>query len=438
MGNSLGCVKEPKDSVAIPEKAPISPKKRVRFKRKWRGKKTPSPEVSPEEEPLEGTGVIEETETLTKLTVSLRKEGVGGAQHPPPDILLPGDSAPNSGVGDQGMIVQVKERFQGEVQTAHLLLENESSVAGGVWDSLEEGMTVIAHLLDNPAERNCEKSVSQLVEFPRTASCSSRAVLLPLQGEAAVEKADTQPGYESSTFPRTDWQTGTGNQDQLSEGWSVGGAAKGILSAPETSSWITEPSVPSSLVDQSRGHRCTEPAHLGRVPPQGPRLPTPQSNDVSISGVTVSFLPSSSGYGSDGPHLHGIQPKDTEPEKSSTSFSEEDGTLSLEAGHTPSWGLKEVGGHVQGIHRQLFGFVALKLTEVECDEQIGSWGFLNLPLCRGLRVSDYWAWQKASVSGLPLDAWIQVLLSLWNPSFRVTMQHNCLSCLLGFSLKLQC
>ena len=53
------------------------------------------------------------------------------------------------------MIVQVKERFQGEIQTAQLLLENESSVAGGVWDSLEEGTTVIAHLLDNPAERPC-------------------------------------------------------------------------------------------------------------------------------------------------------------------------------------------------------------------------------------------------------------------------------------------
>lgn len=74
MGNSLGCVKEPKDSVAVPEKAPISPKKRVRFKRKWRGKKTPTPEISPEEEPVEGAGVIEETEAPMKLTVSLRKE----------------------------------------------------------------------------------------------------------------------------------------------------------------------------------------------------------------------------------------------------------------------------------------------------------------------------------------------------------------------------
>ncbi|XP_058409755.1 uncharacterized protein LOC131413183 [Diceros bicornis minor] len=368
MGNSLGCVKEPKDSIAIPGKAPISPKKRVRFKRKWRGKKTPTPEVSHEEEPLEGTGVIEETKTLGKLTVSLgREEGVGGVEHPPPDILLPGEVAPNSGVGDQGMIVQVKERFQGEIQTAHLLLENESSVARGVWDSLEEGMTVIAHLLDNPAERNCEKSVSQLVKFPRTASCSSRAVLLPLQGETAVEKGDTQLGFWSSTFPRTDYPTDTGNQDLLSDSWSVGGGTKGILSAPQTGSWITARSVPSSLLDQSRGHRRTEPAHVGRMPPQGPRLPTSQS-DLSISGMTVSILPSSSGYGSDGLHLHGIQPKDTEPEKSSTSLSEEDGTLSLEAGQTPSWGLEEVGGHVQGIIEQLFGFLAFPLIRVECDE----------------------------------------------------------------------
>lgn len=370
MGNSLGCVKEPKESIAIPEKAPISPKKRVRFKRKWRGRKIPTPEASHEEEPLEGTGVTEETETLTKLTVSLRTEEdrVGGVERTPPDVLLPGDSAPNSRVGDQGMIVQVKERFQAEIQTAHLLLENESSVAGGVWDSLEEGMTVIAHLRDNPAERNCEKSVSQLVEFPRTASCRSRAVLLPLQGETAVEKGSTLLGFRSSTLPRTDSPNATGNQDQLSEGWSVGGRTKSISSAPQTGSWIAECSVPSSLPDQSGAQRGTEPAHVGWVPPQGSRLP-PSQSDLSISGMTVSILPSSSGYGSDGLHLHGIQPKDTEPEKSSTSFSEEDGTLSLEASHTPSWGLEEVGRHVQGIIKPLFGFLALKRIKLECGEQ---------------------------------------------------------------------
>lgn len=338
MGNSLGCVKEPKNSVAIPEKAPLSPKKRARFKRKWRGKKTPPPEASPEEEPWEGAGVIEETEALRKLIVSLQKEeGVGGAEHPPPDISAPEDSAPGSGAGDPGMILQVKERFQGEIQTAHLLLANDSSVAGGVWDSPEEGMTVIAHLLDNPAERNCEKSVSQLVEFPRTASCSSRAVLLPLQGAAAVETADTPRGCQSSTVPSS-----TGNEDQLPEGWSVLGGSRGILSASQTGSWVAEHSVPPSLSGQSKGHRGAEPAHMGRVPHEGPRLPASQS-DLSISGMTGSILPSS-GYGSSGPHLGGIRPKDPEPGKSPGSFSEEDGTLSLEASHTPSWGLEEVGG----------------------------------------------------------------------------------------------
>ncbi|XP_037683579.1 uncharacterized protein LOC119527526 [Choloepus didactylus] len=364
MGNSLGCVKEPKESIAVPEKAPVSPKKRVRFKRKWRGKKTPTPEASHEEEPLEGTGVTEEIETLTKLTVSLQKEeGVGGLENPPLDILLPEDLVPNSGVGDQGMIVPVKERFQAEIQTAHLLLENESSAAAGVWDSLEEGMTVIAHLLDNPAERNCEKSVSQLVEFPRTASCSSRAVLLPLQGETAVEKGSIQLGFRTKTLPRKDYPTDTGNQDQLSEGWRVGGGTKGISNAPPAASWIAECSVPSLLLGQSGGQK---PAHMSRVPPQGPRLPTSQS-DLSISGMTVSLLPSSSGYGSDGPHLQGIPPKDTEPEKSSTSFSEEDGTLSLEASHTPSWSPEEVGRHSHGIIKQLIGF--LKLIKEGCGEQ---------------------------------------------------------------------
>lgn len=339
MGNSLGCVKKPKDSVALPEKAPISPKKRVRFKRKWRGKKARTPEVSNEEEPLEGTGFTEETETLTKLTVSLRKEeGVGGAEHPLPVISLPGALAPDTGVGDQGMIVQVRERFQGEIQTAHLLLKNESSVAGGVWDSLEEGMTVIAHLLDNPAERNCEKSVSQLVEFPRTASCSSRAVLLPVQGETAVKKGNPQLGFQSGTFPRTDFPTKTGNQ--VSDGWSARVENKDVSSTSQTGSWIAKCSVPSSLLDQSRNLRCPEPAHVG------PRLLTSQS-DQSVSGLTVSILPSSSGYGSDGPHLCEIPPNGKH-EKISISISDEDGTLSLETSHTPSWGMEEVGGHVVG------------------------------------------------------------------------------------------
>jgi|UniRef100_A0A250XZL2 hypothetical protein len=372
MGNSLGCVKEPKESIAVPEKAPISPKKRVRFKRKWRGKKIPTPEASREEEPLEGTGVIEETETLTKLPVSLRKEdGVGGAKCPPSDIL---DSASNAGVGDLGMIVQVKERFQAEIQTAHLLLENESSVAGGAWDSLEEGKTVIAHLLDNPAERNCEKSVSQLVEFLRTASCSSRAVLLPLQEENAVERGSTGLVIQSSTLHGTDYPSDPRNQDQLSEGCSVRRGTTSISSAPPTGSWIVERSVPSSLLKQSRGPKCTEPAHVGHVPPPGPRLP-PSQSDLSVSGMTVSILPSSSGYGSDGPHLHGIQHEDTEPEKSSTPFSEEDGTLSLEASHThphpppPNHGIWRRWAACAGVVGPLFGFLVLEYVKVEYDEQ---------------------------------------------------------------------
>lgn len=332
MGNSLGCVKEPKESIAVPEKAPISPKKRVRFKRKWRGKKALTPEASHRKEALEGTGVIEETEAPRKLAASLPKEhGVGGAKHPPSDILL--HLAPNSGVVDQGMIVQVKERFQAEIQTAHLLLENESSVVGGAWDSLEEGMTVIAHLLDNPAERNCEKSVSQLVEFPRTASCSSRAVLLPLQGETAVEQGGTLLRFRSSTLPGTDYPSDRGDQDQPPEGWTVGGRAKSIPSAPPTGSWIAKCSVASSIPKQSGDSIHTEPSHVDLVSCKGLIMPASQS-DLSFSGITMSILPSSSGYGSDGLRLHGVQPEYTEPEKTSTPFSEEDGTLSLEASHT--------------------------------------------------------------------------------------------------------
>lgn len=58
--------------------------------------------------------------------------------------------------------VQVKDRTQWEVQTVQLLLENESSVAEKIWDSLKAGMMIIVNLLDNPTEGNCGKSPSQL------------------------------------------------------------------------------------------------------------------------------------------------------------------------------------------------------------------------------------------------------------------------------------
>ncbi|XP_056651159.1 microtubule-actin cross-linking factor 1 isoform X5 [Monodelphis domestica] len=361
MGNSLGCVKEPKDSVTVTGKAPISPKKRARFKRKWRGKKTPTPEASPKEEPSEGTEAIEENEPLKKLRVSVspsQEEEVEAVESPLQDLALPTDPAPSLGTGDQGLIVQVKEKFQEEIQTAQLLITDGPLGAERVRDSLEEGTTVIAHLFDNPAERNCEKSVSRLVAFPRTASCSSRAVLLPLQKETAVDGENIQHGSRMSILPRTDQPIVAETGGMVLEDQTLGGQAQSILITTWTDSWSAEPGTASELstpspLEQLERHRFEKPprvssssprafAPMGQETHHGSNLPTSQS-DLSVSALTTSGMqPSSSGYGSDGPYWKGLHLKDAEPSKSSKSLFEEDGALSLEAGHILSWGPKEI------------------------------------------------------------------------------------------------
>lgn len=101
MGNLLGCVKELKDLIVIFGKVFIFFKKRVWFKRKWRGKKIFIFELFYEEEFLEGIGVIEEIKILRKLIVSFGKEeGVGGVEYLFLDILLFGEVVFSLGVGD--------------------------------------------------------------------------------------------------------------------------------------------------------------------------------------------------------------------------------------------------------------------------------------------------------------------------------------------------
>lgn len=101
MGNLLGCVKELKDLIVIFGKVFIFFKKRVRFKREWRGKKIFIFELFYEEEFLEGIGVIEEIKILRKLIVSFGKEeGVGGVEYLFLDILLFGEVVFSLGVGD--------------------------------------------------------------------------------------------------------------------------------------------------------------------------------------------------------------------------------------------------------------------------------------------------------------------------------------------------
>ncbi|XP_044853526.1 microtubule-actin cross-linking factor 1 isoform X13 [Mauremys mutica] len=336
MGNSLGCVKEPKEQAAGPGKAPLSPPKRVRFKRKRRGKKKRTvPEANPKEQPLPGREIAEDGEALEKFKVQPQQEGgeeiaktlhQGTSQPPDPNPSSTPEALP------QGLLVQVKERFQGEVQKAQLVVEHWPSGSGGRRGSPEEGTTVIARLLDNPAEENCEKAVSRLVEFQRTGAGSSRAVLLPLQRETAVKddqrRDEDQLVSRCNAVSREEPAGGRGPEKPAAlveagrspEAWDTEERNESISSATWTGSWFVEPgtiselSTPSPMVDQveNQGFEKSQRLSLSREKPAlkggegswsqpGTKLPASQS-DSSFSGPTTSTAQRSSGYGSDWSH----------------------------------------------------------------------------------------------------------------------------------------
>lgn len=282
MGNSLGCVKEPKEKAV--GKAPLSPKKRVRFKRRRKGKRRAMPEAAPQEDPpaLE----VAEDEEAPKSKAVPQQEG---GEEPTGSWHCGGD--PNPAALHPGLIVQVKERFQGEVQKARLVLEPQRPGAAGA--SPEEGTTVIARLLENPAEKDCEKAVSRLVELQRSGAGSRRAVLLPLRGgtvsgeEPAKSRA---PGASSALDARG---KGDSNDPSSSTAWTCSSAAE-----PGT---VSELSTPSPMVDQlenpSMGRTSGLPSSRAGEG-DGHGLPASRSPS-SFSGRSGGAARSSSGYGSD-------------------------------------------------------------------------------------------------------------------------------------------
>ncbi|KAM6045547.1 uncharacterized protein VSU04_013581 [Chlamydotis macqueenii] len=292
MGNSLGCVKEPKEKAA--GKAPLSPKKRVRFKRRRRGKRRAMPEATPQEEPpaLEGA----EDEEVPKPEAAPRREGGEG-----PAGSWRRREDPNPAALHPGLIVQVRERFQGEVQKARLVLEPARRGADP-----EEGTTVIARLLENPSEKDCEKAVSRLVELQRSGTGSCRAVLLPLRRGtgggvegllsplSAVAGEEPAKSREPGTSSALDaWGKGGSNDPSSSAAWTCSSAAE-----PGT---VSELSTPSPMVDQLENPsvRRTSELPLSQAGEgDGRGLPASRSPS-SFSGLSGSAAQSSSGYGSD-------------------------------------------------------------------------------------------------------------------------------------------
>lgn len=255
------------------------------------------PEAAPQEEPP-ALEVAEDEEAL-KLKAAPREEGgedPAGKQHHGGD--------PNPGALHPGLIVQVKERFQGEVQKARLVLEPRWLGAAGA--SPEEGTTVIARLLENPAEKDCEKAVSRLVELQRSGAGSRRAVLLPLRRETdghtdgLLSPASAVSGEE----PAKSRALGAGS---ALDAWGRGGSNDPSSGTAWTCSSMAEPgtvselSTPSPMVDQlenpSLGRTSGLPSSRAGEG-EGHELPASRSPS-SFSGRSGGAARSSSGYGSD-------------------------------------------------------------------------------------------------------------------------------------------
>lgn len=330
MGNTLGCVKRPKELAGEAGHPPLSPKRKARFRRKRRGKKrTAAAEGAADlvaKEPSIGAGITEEEEASTKLGAApLRGEGEdladslhqsAASQEKAPPALQPGGA-------EQAHVVQVRERFQGRLEKIRLVPEHSPSGSGTPGDCLEEGTTVIARLLDNPAEQNRKKATSRLVAFQRPGASNSRAILVPLQREPSVTEAQEndeggavvvcrsweQSGLEAAATvakeSRAAYTSEDGNGSLSSATWGTSWASeKGTVS---------ELSTPSPMADQVENQAAGKP----QQPPSSQRapfgkggegtwanLPTSQSKS-SFSESTSSAFRCSSGYGSDSAHPPG-------------------------------------------------------------------------------------------------------------------------------------
>lgn len=335
MGNILGCVKELKEPAREVGNAPLSPQRKARFrrKRKGKGKKPMAPEMpDPGTERPSSQAETAEQEDENEASKKFRgspleeEEGRAGGFHPSTASYREAWPHLKMESLEQGHIVQVREKFQGTLERVHLVTDKTFSLPGSPGDFLEEGATFIAHLLDNPAEQNCEKVASQLVVLQRPVGLgNSRAVLVPLPVEALPEvpgenRLGELAGVGSWAQPKLEvlqqqqgvttmveesyknWSSEEGNESLSSTIWGASYTAeKGTVS---------ELSTPSPMVDQVELKGMENPLQPPS-PPETPvvkrkegistKFPASQSR-VSFSGSASSAFQSSSGYGSDSTH----------------------------------------------------------------------------------------------------------------------------------------
>uniref|UniRef100_A0A803TS98 Calponin-homology (CH) domain-containing protein n=1 Tax=Anolis carolinensis TaxID=28377 RepID=A0A803TS98_ANOCA len=328
MGSTLGCVKEPKEAGGggEPAKAPFSPKrkkKKGRFRRRRKGRKgtperaDPAPEGS--YEAVAGAGEeLQQQDDEAERNLSAAPSEVEGKDLAK-RLHQNGASKEPDGT-EEGCLVQVRERFQGELQRAHLVTGKpscspSSSKAGSPRDPLEEGTTVIARLRDNPAELNREKVNSQVVAHQRWGS--SLAVLVPWpkeEKEKEKEEKEEEEEEDSVVVVCRSWDQPKPEVPLtvVEEAWNAEDVSESISWGASWSTaekgTVSELSTPSPLADQAGNQEASklQRTPAGQEPPAGTwaKMPASQSKS-SFSGSTSSTFWCSSGYGSDPSHTQG-------------------------------------------------------------------------------------------------------------------------------------
>ncbi|XP_071992635.1 microtubule-actin cross-linking factor 1 isoform X17 [Engystomops pustulosus] len=170
MGNSVSCVRKPKEKRPGKEKEPQSGKKKRRFRRKKKdeGAKGEQEQMDEKEEERE-----EAKDISNNVCASIKEpEGISGIPQ------------------EEGRVLQVRETFHGMVHRAQLL--NPITIP----ESPPLGTTVIARIVDNPADKK-QPSLSTMVAFDWAGN--SRAILLPIKGDVL----DKSVCYRTSSCEQT-------------------------------------------------------------------------------------------------------------------------------------------------------------------------------------------------------------------------------------------
>ncbi|XP_041438126.1 microtubule-actin cross-linking factor 1 isoform X6 [Xenopus laevis] len=169
MGNSVSCVRKPKERRHGKGNEPHPGKKRRRFKRRSKGYKGEGQDTgdSEKESRLEPQDMVNVCERLAS----------------------PGQF-PSTVPAEEGQLLQVRETLHGEVRRALLL--DPIPIA----KSLPSGTTVIARIVENPAASQ-QRTLSTVVELDRTGN--SRAILLPVKAEIMGDdlSLSISPGADS-------------------------------------------------------------------------------------------------------------------------------------------------------------------------------------------------------------------------------------------------